>query len=471
MKTIKESFRIEKDSLGDVKVPFAAYYGAETQRAIENFKISGDKPDWDYTCFVIMIKRCAARVNMEAGWQNPEKSKAIQQACEDVSNPDWQDQFVVDPFQAGAGTSHHMNINEVIANRATEILGGKKGEYIVNSHNDVNMGQSTNDVIPTAIRLGCMKKNIALIVALNECIATLNNLKNNYQAVKKSGRTHLQDAAPITIGAEFGAYARIFERDMEWLECACRRLGRLGIGGSAVGSGVNTPPDYQNKMVTYLKEYSQLDLQPADDLYETMQSMADFVNYSSALRTIAVSVTKICNDLRLLSSGPETGLNEVNLPAVQPGSSIMPGKVNPVIPEMVNMVMYHVMGLDHSIMLAGQAGQLELNVMMPLIARNLFEMQRLITNSLHTLNSKCLVGIVINDEKITQWLEANPIWITGLTRLIGYQAAAQIVKTAALQKVSVANLIEQKITNQELQNIQTGKQLTLSDYTDWLKEN
>lgn len=470
MKTTAGTYRIERDSLGEVKVPIDAYFGAETQRAIENFQISYEKPDWDYTCSVVMIKKCAARVNMEAGWLNPEKSKAIQKACEDIVNPEWKENFVIDPFQAGAGTSHHMNINEVIANRATEILGGKKGEYIVNSHNDVNMGQSTNDVIPTAIRISCIRKNSYLVQTLESCISTLNHLTNEHQTLKKSGRTHLQDAAPITVGAEFGAFARILERDLEWLTITSRRLGRLGIGGSAVGSGVNTPPNYITKMVAYLREYTQLDLQSTDNLYESMQSAADFVNYSAAIRTIAVSATKICNDLRLLSSGPETGLNEIILPAVQPGSSIMPGKVNPVIPEMVNMVMYHIMGLDQSIMLAGQAGQLELNVMIPLIARNLLEMQRLITNSINTLNHKCLVGIVVNEEKVRKWLEANPIWITKLTRLIGYEEAANIVKTASARKIHVSSLINERIESQNIQNMQTGKPLTLTEYLDWISE-
>ncbi len=470
MKDSNSLFRIEKDSLGEVKVPVAAYYGAETQRAIENFEISGEKSDWDFIQAILFIKKCAARVNAEAGWLEEKKSNVIQRACEEVIQAEWKESFIVDPFQAGAGTSLHMNVNEVIANRATELLDGKKGEYLVNPHNDVNLGQSTNDVIPTAIRLSSMKKHKRLMESIFGCIRTINKIKSEHLTIKKSGRTHLQDAAPTTIGAEFGAFARMLERDMEWLDQACQRLGRIGIGGSAVGTGINTPPQYRIKMAAYLAETTGIPLQPSDDLFETMQSMADFVNYSAAIRTIAVSVTKICNDIRLLSSGPETGLDEIRLPAVQPGSSIMPGKVNPVIPEMVNMVMYHIMGLDHSIMLAGQAGQLELNVMMPLIARNSLEMQHLMTNSLIVLNERCLSGIFINREKIDKWLEANPIWITGLNRLIGYSAAAEIVKIAQLRKTSIISVIQEMINNRELENIQTGKPLDEVEYQKWLSE-
>ena len=463
-------FRSEKDSLGEVHVPQEAYYGAETQRALENFQISGERPDRLMVWSILQIKKCAAWVNEETGWLKPNKAAAIRSACDEMLAGKYADQFLVDPFQAGAGTSHHMNINEVVANRASELLGGKKGAYLVNAHNDVNMAQSTNDVIPTAIRLSCLEKHKDVENSLRDCSLAFKRLKSNYQQVKKSGRTHLQDAAPISFGAEFGAYARMLERDLEWLEAARKRLLRLGIGGSAVGSGLNTPPQYAEKMAKYLSEATGFELSCADDHYESMQSMADFVNYSAALRTASVSVTKICNDLRLLASGPETGLDEIQLSAVQPGSSIMPGKVNPVIAEMVNMAMYHVMGLDQAEMLAGQAGQLELNVMMPLIAHELLEMQRIMANAIHALNEKCLAGITVNIPKAKQWLAANPLWITGLTRLIGYEAAAEIVKLSRENSTPVSKLLKEKIRRQELIDKRNGKPLTWDECQKWVEE-
>jgi fumarate hydratase class II len=331
----------------------------------------------------------------------------------------FEDQFLVDPFQAGAGTSHNMNTNEVIANRAIEILGGVKGDYSVLSPNDhVNMSQSTNDTIPTAIRLGCLWRLDELLEVLDQLGNTFEAKADEFDEVLKSGRTHLQDAVPIRMGQEFGAYAKAIRRDRERIDCSAEGLRRLGIGGTAVGTGLNAHPHYHAGMVKRLSEITGLTLYESDNLFESMQSLSDAADFSGALRVIAMTLTRIANDIRLLSSGPSTGLDEIRLPAVQPGSSIMPGKVNPVL------------GCDHTVALAAQAGQLELNVMMPIIAHNLFEMMQVMIGAVRAFDQKCVQGITVNPEKAASWLANNPIIATALNPLIGYLAAAELVKEA-----------------------------------------
>ena len=422
--------RHERDSLGEVRVPGKALYGAQTQRAVENFPVSGLKPWRAFIWSMGMIKRAAAEVNQELGLLDERYSMAIVQAAQEVVDGKWDDQFVVDPFQAGAGTSHNMNTNEVIANRATLILGGELGEYIVHPNDHVNMAQSTNDTIPTAIRLGCLWRLEQLLESVYALSAALAKKGVEFDGVVKSGRTHLQDAVPVRLGQEFNAYAKAVERDGERIQRASGELRRLGIGGTATGSGLNAHPEYHPRMVKKLSELTGLALYTSDDLFESMQSMADVADFSGAMRTLAITLTRIANDFRLLSSGPATGLDEIRLPAVQPGSSIMPGKVNPVQAEMLNMAMYHIQGDDHAIAQAAQAGQLELNVMMPIIAHNVFEMMQVIIGSVQAFTAKCVIGVRANQIKAEGWLEKNAIVVTALNPLIGYAAGAALVKEA-----------------------------------------
>jgi aspartate ammonia-lyase len=428
-----KNFRVERDSLGEVQVPQDALYGAQTVRASENFPVSGLRPWRAFIWSMAIIKRSAAEVNMQLGLLDEERAAAIMKAAEEVMQGRWNAEFIVDPFQAGAGTSHNMNVNEVIANRATQLMGGKPGEYLVHPNDHVNMAQSTNDTVPTAIRLGCLWRLQELLRAGNELAGALQEKAASFDDVLKSGRTHLQDAVPVRLGQEFGAYARAVERDLERIERSAAGLRRLGIGGTAVGTGLNAHPEYASRMVASLSELSGLQLSASDNLFESMQSMADMVDFSAALRTLAVTLTRIANDLRLLSSGPATGLHEIQLPAVQPGSSIMPGKINPVLAEMLNMSMFHVIGCDTTVSLAAQAGQLELNVMMPIIAHNLFEMMQVMIGSVQAFTERAVRGVEANRERALHLLERNAIVVTALNPLIGYAAGAALVKEAQAQ--------------------------------------
>jgi fumarate hydratase class II len=320
-----------------------------------------------------IIKRAAAEVNHDLGLLSDDIASAIVEAAQEVIDGKWDNQFVVDPFQAGAGTSHNMNVNEVIANRATLLLGGSLGEYLVNPNDHVNMSQSSNDTIPTAIRLGCLWRLDELLEAVEVLSLTLRQKASDFDDIVKSGRTHLQDAVPVRLGQEIGAYATAVQHDAERIRLTAEDLRRLGIGGTATGTGLNAHPEYHARMISRLSLLTGLSLTSSDNLFESMQSMADVAQFSASLRTLAITLTRIANDFRLLASGPSTGLDELRIPPVQPGSSIMPGKVNPVMAEMLNMAMYHVQGCDLTVSLAAQAGQLELNVMMPIIAHNIFE--------------------------------------------------------------------------------------------------
>ena len=366
----QQNFRKEKDSLGEIQVPASALYGVQTQRAVENFPISGLRPWRAFIWSVAAVKRAAALVNFELGLFNDRSSatdgkhftarqlsQAIVEAATEVMDGKWDSEFVVDPFQAGAGTSHNMNANEVIANRATQILGGEIGKYYVHPNDHVNMAQSTNDVIPTSIRLGALWRLDKLLTALKSLQSALELKAKEFDEVVKSGRTHLQDAVPVRLGQEFSAYAKAVERDMERVRRSAEGLRRLGIGGTAVGSGLNAHPEYHARMVKKLSELTGLQLFVSDNLFETMNSMADAADFSASLRTLALTLIRIANDFRLLSSGPSTGFDEIRLPAVQPGSSIMPGKVNPVLAEMLDQAMFHVIGCDTTVALASQARQ------------------------------------------------------------------------------------------------------------------
>ncbi len=451
--------RIEKDSLGEVQVPAEALYGAQTQRAVANFPISGLKPWRAFIWSIAAIKRAAAEVNAELGLLDKEKAQAISQAAAEVMEGKWDDHFVVEPFQAGAGTSHNMNANEVIANRATQILGGKLGEYRVNPNDHVNMAQSTNDTIPTAIRLGVLWRLDELLNVVDGLVAALATKAREFDSIVKSGRTHLQDAVPVRLGQEFGGYASAVKRDGERIRRAADGLRRLGIGGTATGTGLNAHPEYHTRMVARLSELTGIELRASDNLFESMQSMADAVDFSASLRTLAVTMTRIANDFRLLASGPSTGFDEIRLPALQPGSSIMPGKVNPIMAEMTNMAMYHVMGCDTTVTLAAQAGQLELNVMMPVIAHNLFEMMQVTIGALQAFTEKCVVGLEANKEKAEGWLAKNAIIITALNPLIGYQAGAALVKQALKENRAISEVAEEKAKAGELKHVSENRKV------------
>ena len=444
--------RIERDSLGDVHVPADALYGAQTQRATQNFQISGLKPRPAFIWSMGTIKRAAAEVNRDLGLLNPERADAIVQAAQEVIDGKWNDQFVVDPIQAGAGTSHNMNTNEVIANRATQIMGGKPGEYPIHPNDHVNMAQSTNDTIPTAIRLGALWRLDELLETLRDLVDALNAKAAEFDDIVKSGRTHLQDAVPVRLGQEFGAYAKAIERDAERIKEAAERLRRLGIGGTAVGSGLNAHPEYHVRMVKKLSELTGLTLYESDNLFESMQSMADAVHFSASLRTLALTLIRIANDFRLLASGPSTGLDEIRLPAVQPGSSIMPGKVNPVLAEMLDMAMFYVVGLDTTVAMASQAGQLELNVMMPIIAHSLFEQMQVIIGSVRAFTAYAVQGLTANREKAEGWLAKNAIVVTALNPLIGYSQGAALVKEALKRDMAIRELAVEKAKAGELKH-------------------
>lgn len=454
---MSEDYRIEKDSLGEVRVPSNAYWGAQTQRAVHNFPISGLKQYPAFVWGMAVIKRAAAEVNddldlfedKEIGEQvikGEAIAQAIRQAADEVLDGRFHTQFVVDPIQAGAGTSHNMNVNEVIANRANEILGfGLDGGPKPISPNDhVNMAQSTNDTIPTAIRLGCLWRLAELEQTLDTLATALEKKAAEFDEILKSGRTHLQDAVPVRLGQEFGAYALSVRRNRDKITAAAEGLRRLGIGGTATGTGLNAHPDYHKRMVSTLQRLTGLELYESDNLFESMQSMGDAVYFSGALRTLAQDLIRIANDFRLLSSGPSTGLDEIRLPAVQPGSSIMPGKVNPVLAEMLNMAMFQVMGDDLTVMMAGQAGQLELNVMMPIIGYNLFQSMDIIINAVNAFTEKCVVGLKANPEKATGWLAKNAILVTALNPVIGYLKGAEVAKEAMASNRTVREVVIEK---------------------------
>jgi fumarate hydratase class II len=438
-------------------------YGAQTQRAVMNFPVSGLRPWQAFIWSIAAIKRAAAEVNRDLGLLEPERANAIAQAAHEVMDGRWDDQFVVDPFQAGAGTSHNMNANEVIANRATQILGGKLGEYRVHPNDHVNMAQSTNDVIPTAIRLGALWRLDELLGIVDGLAIALRQKAAEFDDVVKSGRTHLQDAVPVRLGQEFGAYAKAVERDAVRIRRSADGLRRLGIGGTAVGSGLNAHPEYHARMVRRLSELTGLEMHPSDNLFESMQSMADAADFSASLRTLAVTLTRIANDFRLLASGPSTGLDELRLPPVQPGSSIMPGKVNPVLAEMLNMAMFHVQGCDHTVALAAQAGQLELNVMMPIIAHNLFEAMQVTIGAVRVFTEKCVRGLQANRPKAEGWLSRNAIVVTALNPLIGYTAGAALVKEALSRDLPIREVALEKVAAGALKHRDEERPVTAAE--------
>jgi aspartate ammonia-lyase len=448
--------RSEKDSLGERQIPADAYYGIQTSRAIENFPISGLKPKPFYVDATVHIKKAASAVNKSLGLLDATKADAIIAACDEILSGRLREWFVVDVYQAGAGTSHNMNANEVIANRAIELLGGQKGEYsIIHPNDHVNMAQSTNDVCPTAIRISAVALTRLLSRSLQNMEIAFSDKAREFDAIIKSGRTHLQDAVPIRLGQEFGAYATCVRKHAQSIQTAEDLNKELGIGGTAVGTGLNAHPQYRPRMAAELSRQLGIEFRAADDYFEAMQSLRTFVSLSGAVRALAQDLIRIANDLRLLSSGPKTGFAEIALPELQPGSSIMPGKINPVMAEMMNMVCFQVIGCDMTILLAAQAGQLELNVMMPVVAYNLLHEIEILSNAIDSFTRLCLVGIKADEAHCRSFAEASMSIVTALNPHIGYAAAAEIAKEYLASGKSIRRLVIEKglLSEQELDKI------------------
>jgi aspartate ammonia-lyase len=421
--------RIERDPLGEHAVPADAYYGIQTQRAVENFPISGLRAPAELVTATILVKKAAAAANEAAGHLPHDIGKAIMDAADEILSGRLRDQFVVDVYQAGAGTSHNMNANEVLANRAAEILGAPRGGYErVHPNDHVNMSQSTNDVFPTSTRLALLLDHGPLVDSARALQAALEQKSHQFATVLKVGRTHLQDAVPMTLGEVFGGYAACIERGADDVQAASEQLLELNLGATAVGTGLNARGDYAEAAVNHLRSYTKLPVRRAKNLFRVTQSMGDIAAYSGAMRRLSIELGKVASDLRLLSMGPRAGLSEIALPAVQPGSSIMPGKVNPSVPEMVNQVCYQVMGCDLTVAMAAEAGQLELNVMMPVIAWNALHSSRILREAMTALRTRTVEGITADAARARELLDRSTAVATALSPHIGYAATAEIAK-------------------------------------------
>jgi aspartate ammonia-lyase len=455
--------RIERDPLGEHEVPDHAYYGIQTQRAAENFRISGLRAPDELVTATILIKKAAAAANMASGSLAPDIGRAITAAADDVLAGKLRDQFIVDVYQAGAGTSHNMNANEVLANRAAEILNAPKGTYDkVHPNDHVNMAQSTNDVYPTATRLALLLGHRGLADSARTLAASLEAKSREFAGILKVGRTHLQDAVPITLGQEFSGYAACIARAADDLDAASMQLRELNLGATAVGTGLNARAGYSDAVVKLLAEYTKCELKPAENLFRVTQSMGDVAAYSGAMRRLSIELGKIASDLRLLSMGPRAGIGEITLPEVQPGSSIMPGKVNPSIPEMVNQVCYQVMGCDVTVAMACEAGQLELNVMMPVIAWNALHSSRILRGSMSALRVKCVDGIVANPERARELLDLSTAVATALSPQIGYAATAEIAKEAVRTGRSIREVANERgvLSDERLDEVLAPERMT-----------
>jgi aspartate ammonia-lyase len=451
-----EETRTERDSLGVVQVPKGAYYGPETARAVANFAISGVRPLPEFIRATVLVKKAAAEANIDLGLLDKRLGQAIIAAADEILQDKLTGDFVVDVFQAGAGTSHNMNANEVLANRAAEILGGAKGDYkVVSPHDHVNMGQSTNDTYPTFIRVASAILVEPLKQVLRDLKGSFEEKAREFDDIVKSGRTHLQDASPVRLGQEFSAFANIIDDDIHRLEDATEKILELNLGGTAVGTGLNADPKYVRLAIQNLTRYTGFQFREARNHTALMQSMTDLVSLSAALRDLSVDLIKIANDLRLLSSGPVTGIGEIVLPPVQPGSSIMPGKVNPVMAEMLNMVCFEVIGNDLTISMAGQAGQLELNVMMPVIAYDLTQSLVILTNAVRSFDKKLVIGIKANKDRCQDLLSKSAGIALALNPFIGYDKAAEVAKEALARGVPLREIVLEKklLTEKQLDEI------------------
>lgn len=439
--------RTEHDLLGDREVPFESYYGVQTLRALENFNISGVSLS-AYPLIIealAMVKMAAAKANYDLGLLSEPVTNAIVQACEEIINGKLHTHFVVDMIQGGAGTSTNMNANEVIANRALEILGYEKGDYnYCHPNNHVNLSQSTNDAYPTAVKIALINANKKLLEVIKELVKSFKEKGREFSHIIKMGRTQLQDAVPMTLGQEFEAYSVTLEEEIARLNENANLFLEVNMGATAIGTGINAPQGYSQKCVEHLREITKLDIKLASNLIEATQDTGAFVIYSSAVKRLAVKLSKISNDLRLLSSGPRTGINEINLPPMQPGSSIMPGKVNPVIPEVVNQIAFKVIGNDLTVTLAAEGGQLELNVFEPVIVQSLFESIEMLKNGMTTLKYKCVDGITANEKRCRQLVENSIGIITALNPVLGYETSTELAKEAFEKNRSVYELVLEK---------------------------
>jgi aspartate ammonia-lyase len=435
--------RTEKDPLGTLEVPAEALYGVQTLRAVQNFPISGLKPLEAFVTAQVWIKKAAAMTHKETGRLEAKMADAIIKAADEVLAGKHRENFVVDPYQAGAGTSHNMNANEVLANRANELLGGQRGTYSpVHPNDHVNMAQSTNDTIPTNIRLSALSRLDALVKAFEGLRDALAAKGKQFDHIVKAGRTHLQDAMPIRLGQEFTAYSISMDRAIKRVKESADYLRDLGIGGSAVGTGVTVEKEYPALMIRNLRQISGLELREGKDRIQLMQSMGDAAAFSASLRGLAIDMSKIASDLRLMVMGPRTGIDEIKLPAVQPGSSIMPGKINPSIPEMVNQVCFQVMGCDTTVAIASEHGQLELNVMMPVIAHNILLSMQILTSSATVLSEKTVKGIEANEAMCSYWVERSAALATALMPHIGYAKAAELSKQSVKEGVLIREMVK-----------------------------
>ncbi|MGE5478912.1 MAG: aspartate ammonia-lyase [Chloroflexota bacterium] len=472
---VSGSARAEHDLLGDRDVPYEFYYGIQTLRAVENFNISGVRLSHfpPLVKALAEVKMAAAKANYEIGWLEPEVCNAIVKACDEIRTGKYHTHFVVDMIQGGAGTSTNMNANEVIANRALEIMGREKGEYkYCHPNNHVNLAQSTNDAYPTALKIALIYLNQELIEVLKELINSFKNKAAEFAHIVKMGRTQLQDAVPMTLGQEFETYAVTLEEEIQRLEQNARLFLEINMGGTAIGTGLNADPKFSERCIHYLWEITGLPVKLATNLVEATQDTGSFVIFSSAVKRLAVKLSKICNDLRLLSSGPRCGLNEINLPKMQPGSSIMPGKVNPVIPEVVNQIAFKVIGNDLTVTLAAEAGQLQLNVMEPIIAQSIIESIDILKNGMSTLKYRCIDGITANEDVCRGYVENSIGLVTALNPYIGYENATSIAQEALMTGKRVYDLVlERKLLSKEKLDMLMQPENMISPHTVDMLDN
>ncbi|MBX0351455.1 aspartate ammonia-lyase [Bacillus toyonensis] len=436
-----KDIRIEKDFLGEKKVPSVAYYGVQTLRAVENFPITGYRIHPSLITAMAIVKKAAALANMDTGYLAKDIGQEIAEAAQEIVDGKFHDQFIVDPIQGGAGTSINMNTNEVIANRALERMGYEKGEYAkISPNTHVNMAQSTNDAFPTGIHIATLMMLEELLITMEELHAAFRTKAKEFDHVIKMGRTHLQDAVPIRLGQEFEAYSRVLARDIKRIKQSRQHLYEVNMGATAVGTGLNANPTYIEQVVKHLRTFSRFPLVGAEHLVDATQNTDAYTEVSAALKVCMMNMSKIANDLRIMASGPRVGLAEIQLPARQPGSSIMPGKVNPVMAEVINQVAFQVIGNDHTICLASEAGQLELNVMEPVLVFNLIQSISIMNNGFRVFREYCIKGITANEELLKQYVEKSVGIITAVNPHIGYEAASRIAREAIETGKSVREL-------------------------------
>ena len=472
----QENVRVEKDLLGEKEIPASAYYGVQTARALDNFQISGINID-HYPGFVeawAIVKLAAARANTDVGAMKSEKLSAIEKAAQAVLNGQYHDQFLVDWYQGGAGTSTNMNANEVLANVALELTGHKKGEYqFVDPHDDLNMSQSTNDSYPTAIKVAILLRNDKLVTELEKLAASFRVKGDAYLRMVKMGRTEMQDAVPMTVGQEFHAFAASLESEVQLLKQAEKSLYAVNMGATAIGTGINVPKGYPERCAAHLAKLTGKPIVPASDMLAATWDQQGFVVYSSALRSVAIKLSKIANDLILLTSGPRAGLFEINLPALQPGSSIMPGKVNPVIPELVNLIAFRVIGNDYSVSLAGTHGQLQLNAYEPIEGLAIIESQSLLFRGSMAFRMKCVDGITVNENVLRHYMETTVGIVTALNPVLGYEKATELAAEAYKTNKGILEIIrEQKLlTEQQINDLLDPVKLTGLDKSQSVKKD